>query len=132
LAAHRSRRITARDALAILRRPAPTSRPWLGASTWSIARAALVEAGGRDTGGGRAQWLRIRAGRQGRHFTFELILWALRWYLAFPVSSRDLASMVSDRRVRLTETLRQRLSSLGIIRPSKYRDTDVDYPLLSF
>jgi len=28
---------------------------------------------------------------KGRHFTSEVILWALRWYLAFPISYRDLA-----------------------------------------
>ena len=36
---------------------------------------------------------------KGRHFTSEVILWALRWYLAFPISDRDLASMPSDRGV---------------------------------
>jgi IS6 family transposase len=48
---------------------------------------------------------RRRAGRmasdqdcsfKGRHFTGEVILWALRWYLAFPISYRDLALMLSD------------------------------------
>lgn len=34
---------------------------------------------------------------KGRHFTSEVILWALRWYLAFPISYRDLAAMLSDR-----------------------------------
>jgi hypothetical protein len=34
-----------------------------------------------------------------RHFASEVILWALRWYLAFPISYRDLASMLSDRGV---------------------------------
>ncbi len=36
---------------------------------------------------------------KGRHFTTEVILWALRWYLAFPISYRDLASMLADRGV---------------------------------
>jgi len=36
---------------------------------------------------------------KGRHFTSEVILWALRWYLVFPVSYRDLALMLSDRGV---------------------------------
>jgi hypothetical protein len=36
---------------------------------------------------------------KGRHFTGELILWALRWYVAFPISYRDLALMLSDRGV---------------------------------
>ena len=34
---------------------------------------------------------------KGRHFTSEVIHWALRWRLAFPISYRDLVSMLSDR-----------------------------------
>jgi hypothetical protein len=41
---------------------------------------------------------------KGRHFTAEVILWALRWYLAFPVSYRDLALMLSDRGVAVDHT----------------------------
>jgi len=41
---------------------------------------------------------------KGRHFTPEVILWALRWYLAFPISYRDLASMLADRRVEVDHT----------------------------
>ncbi len=41
---------------------------------------------------------------KGRHFTSEVILWALRWYLAFPVSYRDLALMLSDRGVLVDHT----------------------------
>jgi transposase, IS6 family len=41
---------------------------------------------------------------RGWHFTSEVILWALRWYLAFPVSYRDLASMLSGRRVVVDHT----------------------------
>ena len=33
---------------------------------------------------------------KGRHFTSEVILWALRWYLAFPISYRDLSAMLLD------------------------------------
>jgi IS6 family transposase len=39
-----------------------------------------------------------------RHFTAEVILWALRWYLAFPISYRDLAAMLSDRGVTVDHT----------------------------
>ena len=39
---------------------------------------------------------------KGRHFTSEVILWALRWYLAFPISYRDLAAMLSDRGVTVS------------------------------
>ncbi len=33
-----------------------------------------------------------------------MILWALRWYLAFPISYRDLASMLADRGVVVDHT----------------------------
>ena len=36
---------------------------------------------------------------KGRHLTSEVILWVLRWDLAFPISYRDLASMLLDRGV---------------------------------
>jgi hypothetical protein len=41
---------------------------------------------------------------KGRHFTAEVILWALRGYLAFLVSYRDLSLMLSDRGVRVDHT----------------------------
>ena len=39
-----------------------------------------------------------------RHFATEVIQWALQWYLAFPISYRDLASMLSDRGVGVDHT----------------------------
>src|SRR3712207_8446277 len=41
---------------------------------------------------------------KGRQFTAEIILWAVRWYLQFPISYRDLACMLSDRGVRVDHT----------------------------
>jgi IS6 family transposase len=41
---------------------------------------------------------------KGRHFAANVILWALRWYLAFPVSYRDLSLMLSDRGVEVDHT----------------------------
>ena len=41
---------------------------------------------------------------KGRHFRSEVILWALRWYLTFPISFRDLALMLSDRGVAVDHT----------------------------
>ena len=41
---------------------------------------------------------------KGRHFTSEVILWVLRWYLAFPISYRDLASMLAGRGVTVDHT----------------------------
>lgn len=42
---------------------------------------------------------------KGRHFTADVILWALRWYLAFPLGYRDLADMLSDRGVAADHTI---------------------------
>ena len=42
---------------------------------------------------------------KGQHFASEVILWALRWYLAFPISYRDLAAMLSDRGLAVTHTI---------------------------
>lgn len=33
---------------------------------------------------------------KGRHFTSEVVLWALCWQLAFPIGYRDLAAMLAD------------------------------------
>src|ERR1700722_19052503 len=40
----------------------------------------------------------------GRQFTVEVILWAVRWYLMFPISYRDLALMLLDRGVSVDHT----------------------------
>ncbi|KAA5608676.1 IS6 family transposase [Rhodovastum atsumiense] len=41
---------------------------------------------------------------KGRHFTADVILWAVRWYLMFPVSYRDLELMLADRAVEVDDT----------------------------
>jgi transposase, IS6 family len=41
---------------------------------------------------------------KGRQFTAEIILWAVRWYLQFPISYRDLQRMFSDRGVQVDHT----------------------------
>jgi transposase, IS6 family len=41
---------------------------------------------------------------KGRQFTAEVILWAVRWYLMFPVSYRDLEFMLFDRGVEVDHT----------------------------
>jgi hypothetical protein len=48
---------------------------------------------------GRRRLGQIRVGLafKGRQFAAEVILWAVRWYLMFPVSYRDLALMLRDR-----------------------------------
>ena len=41
---------------------------------------------------------------KGRQFTAEIILWAVRWYLQFPISYRDLERMFSDRGIQVDHT----------------------------
>ncbi len=41
---------------------------------------------------------------KGRQFAAEVILWAVRWYLMFPISYRDLELMLQDRGVRIAHT----------------------------
>jgi len=47
---------------------------------------------------GQGGWLK------GRQFTAEVILWAVRWYLQFPISYRDLELMLQDRGVSVDHT----------------------------
>src|SRR5215213_4441542 len=48
----------------------------------------------------------MRKGKEfkGRRFTAEVILWAVRWYLMFPISYRDLEFMLQDRGVEVDHT----------------------------
>jgi transposase, IS6 family len=50
----------------------------------------------------------VRAGKKnlfkGRQFTAEIILWAVRWYLQFSISYRDLERMFSDRGIQVDHT----------------------------
>ena len=41
---------------------------------------------------------------KGRQFTAEVILWAVQWYLMFPVSYRDLQLMLVDRSAEVDHT----------------------------
>jgi hypothetical protein len=41
---------------------------------------------------------------KGRQFTAKVILWAVRWYLMFPISYRDLELMLADRGVDVAHT----------------------------
>jgi IS6 family transposase len=41
---------------------------------------------------------------KGRQFTAKVILWAVRWYLMFPISYRDLELMLADRGVTIAHT----------------------------
>src|SRR5271165_136439 len=54
----------------------------------------------------RRQAVRVRQDQsfKGRQFTAEVILWAVRWYLMFPISYRDLELMLLDRGVEVDHT----------------------------
>src|SRR3954451_2237175 len=54
----------------------------------------------------RRQAIRVRPEQpfKGRQFTAEVILWAVRWYLMFPISYRDLALMLQERGVAVDHT----------------------------
>src|SRR3954454_11352909 len=54
----------------------------------------------------RRQAIRVRPDQpfKGRQFTAEVILWAVRWYLMFPISYRDLELMLLDRGVEVDHT----------------------------
>jgi transposase-like protein len=52
----------------------------------------------------RAASVRPDGSFKGRQFTAEVILWAVRWYLMFPVSYRDLELMLQDRGVEVAHT----------------------------
>ncbi len=41
---------------------------------------------------------------KGRQFTADVILWAVRWYLMFPISYRDLELMLADRGIDVDHT----------------------------
>lgn len=41
---------------------------------------------------------------KSRQFTAQIILWAVRWYLQFPISYRDLERMLADRGVQVDHT----------------------------
>ena len=52
----------------------------------------------------RAAQVRPDQSFKGRQFTVEVILWAVRWYLMFPISYRDLELMLADRGVSVDHT----------------------------
>ena len=52
-------------------------------------------------GGAAVGW---RKQFKGRQFADEVILWAVRWYLMFPISYRDLELMLLDRGVEVDHT----------------------------
>src|SRR4051794_28150621 len=50
---------------------------------------------------------------KGRQFTAEVILWAVRWYLMFPISYRDLELMLNLNSSSLISALCDRVAWIG-------------------
>lgn len=49
---------------------------------------------------------------KGRQFTAEVILWAVRWYLQFPIGYRDLECILADRGVVVDHTTACRMDGV--------------------
>ena len=43
---------------------------------------------------------------KGNHFEKEIILWGIRWYVAYPISYRQLEEMMGERGVAVMRTKR--------------------------
>src|SRR5215213_8718190 len=87
--------------------PAPLST-WV----WEIVRSVLLRLFKAATARQKPRMARrhqagaVKQGGsfKGRQFTAEVILWAVRWYLMFPISYRDLELMLQDRGVAVDHT----------------------------
>ena len=58
-------------------------------------------AAGKALGAGYAAWMTLARPFRGFRFPAEVILWAVRWYLRFAVSFRDLEEVLAERGVRV-------------------------------
>jgi hypothetical protein len=61
------------------------------------ARGCLVYARRRRTSEGRQVAIEFK----GSHFERDVILWGVRWYVAYPISYRQLEEMMEDRGVEV-------------------------------
>ena len=43
---------------------------------------------------------------KGRHFEGEVVVWAVRWYCRYPISYRDVESMMTERGVAVDHSIR--------------------------
>ena len=53
---------------------------------------------------------------KGSHFEHDVILWGVRWYVAYPISYRQLEEMMEERGSRLT--IRRSIAGLSNTGPS--------------
>jgi hypothetical protein len=65
---------------------------------------------------------------KGRHFAAEVIVWALRWYLMFPISYRDLELMLADRGMAADHTTLFRRVGGDVASPAPHRPGRADFP----
>ncbi len=67
---------------------------------------------------------------KGRQFTAEVILWAVRWYLMFPISYRDLELMLRDRGVEQGSRMRNhRLSRSRAAKTGRHHRRSRDHTI---
>ena len=50
---------------------------------------------------------------KGRHFGGEIVLWAVRWYCRYPISYRDLETMMTERGVAVDHSTIYEIDALG-------------------
>jgi hypothetical protein len=65
---------------------------------------------------------------KGRQFTSEVILWAVRWHLQFPISYRDLELMLRDRSVSVDHTTIYRWIQASAVELEKRLRPDHRFP----
>src|SRR3954466_10726156 len=67
----------------------------------------------------RAAQVRPDQSLKGRQFTAEVILWAVRWYLMFPISYRDLELRICTRNNRAFRVGPDNKGGVGLVSPCR-------------
>ena len=92
-------------------------RGWRGAANGSkTSPTALLQTPALSGGMGLARGRLVMSDFKGRHFTGEIVLWAVRWYCRYGVSYRDLEELRRQRSVKVERTtfcLRMRRHALS-------------------
>jgi hypothetical protein len=71
-----------------------------GALGGSVANFRVAAAWHKIGGDGLMGW-RTMIEFKGSHFEREVILWGVRWYVAYPISYRQLEEMMQERGVEV-------------------------------
>ena len=54
---------------------------------------------------------------KGSHFEKEIILWGVRWYVAYPISYRQLEEMMAERGVAVDHSTLRIEQSISVVVP---------------